>query len=117
MDGGSFLMIMILSGCKVNAKVLKKRMFQLNKTCKMESKTAKRVVLATGEGANTHAINSKTPIEYQDMGNQTIKLTVKEQSVITHEEHATIMLLPGTYYKTNQVEFNPFNNTISYVFD
>jgi hypothetical protein len=83
----------------------------------MEAKTAKRVVLATGEGANTHAINSKIPIEYQDMGNQTIKLTVKEQSVITHEEHATIMLLPGTYYKTNQVEFNPFNNTVSYVFD
>lgn len=83
----------------------------------METKTAKRVVLATGEGANTHAINSKSPIEYIDMGNQTIKLLVKEQSVITHEEHATIMLLPGTYYKTNQVEFNPFNNTVSYVFD
>lgn len=83
----------------------------------MELKSAKRVVLATGEGANTHAINSMKPINYIDMGNQTIKLVVNEQSLITHEEHATIMLMPGIYYKTNQVEFNPFNNTVSYVFD
>jgi hypothetical protein len=83
----------------------------------MESKNAKRVVLATGEGANTHAINSMKPINYFDMGNQTIKLVFNEKSLITHEEHATIMLKTGTYYKTNQVEFNPFNNTVSYVFD
>jgi hypothetical protein len=83
----------------------------------MEAKSAKRVVLATGEGANTHAINSKMSISYEDMGNQTIKMTLSEKSFITHEEHGTIMLVPGVYYKTNQVEFNPFNNTVSYVFD
>lgn len=83
----------------------------------METKKAKRVVLATGEGAHTHALNSKVAVEYIDMGNQTIKMHVKEQALITHEEHSTIELKPGTYYKTNQVEFNPFNNTVSYVFD
>jgi hypothetical protein len=83
----------------------------------METKQSKRVVLATGEGANTHAINSKTGIIYQEMDNQTIKLTVSDRSLITHEEHGTIILEPGLYYKTNQVEFNPFNNTVSYVFD
>jgi hypothetical protein len=83
----------------------------------MESKQSKKVILATGEGANTHALNSKVPVEYIDMGNQTIKMIVKDQSLITHEEHGTIVLEKGVYYKTNQVEFNPFNNTVSYVFD
>lgn len=83
----------------------------------MESKQSKKVILATGEGANTHALNSKVPVEYVDMGNQTIKMIVKDQSLITHEEHGTIVLEKGVYYKTNQVEFNPFNNTVSYVFD
>lgn len=83
----------------------------------MESKQSKKVILATSEGANTHALNSKVPVEYVDMGNQTIKMIVKDQSLITHEEHGTIVLEKGVYYKTNQVEFNPFNNTVSYVFD
>jgi hypothetical protein len=83
----------------------------------MELKQSKKIILATGEGANTHAINSKTLISYEDMGNETIKMTLSDVSTITHEEHGTIVLGPGVYYKTNQVEFNPFNNTVSYVFD
>ena len=43
-------------------------------------KSAKRVVLAVGEGTHTHAINSMKPVNYFDMGNQTIKLVVNEQS-------------------------------------
>jgi hypothetical protein len=83
----------------------------------MKTKSAKRVVLATGEGANTHAISSNERIIYEDLGNQTLKLILAEKALITHEEHGPIMLNPGFYYKTNQVEFNPFNNTVSYVFD
>ena len=81
------------------------------------NKSAKRVILATGEGAHTHSINSKIPIEYEEINNQTIKMIIKDNALITHEEHGTIMLKPGIYYKTNQVEYNPFNNTISFVFD
>lgn len=80
--------------------------------------STKRLVLATGEGANTHAVNSKTPIVYENKGDQIIKFTVENDNVLlTHEEHGTMLFKSGTYYKTNQVEFNPFNNTVSYVFD
>jgi hypothetical protein len=42
---------------------------------------------------------------------------VHDKAVVTHEEHDKIVLDKGTFYKTNQVEFNPFDNTISRVFD
>ena len=48
---------------------------------------------------------------------QTIKFEVKSDALIFHDEHGTIKLDEGTYEKTNQVEFDPFNNTVAYVFD
>lgn len=84
----------------------------------MEIQQSKRVVLASGEGAHTHAVNSDIAIDFTHMGNETIKFEVKaKNAVITHDEHDRIVLSQGVYYKTNQVEFNPFTNTVSYVFD
>lgn len=84
----------------------------------MEAEKSKRVVLASGEGAHTHAVNSDLPIDYVNLGNETIKFEVKAKpAVVTHEEHDRIVLSQGVYYKTNQVEFNPFTETVSYVFD
>lgn len=83
----------------------------------MEKESAKRVVLATGEGANTHAVNSAIAIDFTHMGERVMKFEVKDQAVVTHEEHDRIVLEPGTYYKTNQVEFDPFNQRIAWVFD
>lgn len=83
-----------------------------------KEQSAKRVVLATGESANTHAVNSTIPILFENMDNQIVKFTVVSNgAILTHEEHGPMVFDKGTYYKTNQVEFNPFNNTISYVFD
>jgi hypothetical protein len=69
------------------------------------SNTQNRLVLATGEGANTHAVNAAS------------KIIKDEFARVTHEEHGTIHLSTGVYYKTNQVEFNPFDNSVSRIFD
>lgn len=83
----------------------------------MEKQSAKRVVLASGEGAHTHAVNSTVDIDFANMGEREIEFTVKQQAVVTHEEHDRIVLEPGTYYKTNQVEFDPFNQRVAWVYD
>lgn len=48
---------------------------------------------------------------------QRVKFELLSDALVFHDEHGTIKLEEGTYEKTNQVEFNPFNNTVAYVFD
>jgi hypothetical protein len=82
------------------------------------SKTHDRLVLATGEGANTHAVIAASKISFSEMREETIKFEIKDEfALVTHEEHGTIRLSTGVYYKTNQVEFNPFDNSVSRIFD
>lgn len=76
-----------------------------------------RIVLATGDFANTHAVNSTKQMVYEHKENSVIKFDVDKEATITHEEHDIIKLGAGTYYKFNQVEFNPFNNSVSFVYD
>ena len=57
------------------------------------------------------------PFGYKKKTDQSIDLIVKSSVTITHDEHAKMVLEPGTYSKTNQMEFDPFNNTVSYIFD
>jgi len=76
-----------------------------------------RIVLASGDFANTHAIVSDKQLQYEHLENSVIKFNVTKDATITHEEHDIIKLSPDVYYKFNQVEFNPFNNTVSFVFD
>jgi hypothetical protein len=76
-----------------------------------------RIVLASGDFANTHAVVSDKQLQYEHLENSVIKFNVTKDATITHEEHDIIKLSPDVYYKFNQVEFNPFNNTVSFVFD
>ena len=76
-----------------------------------------RIVLASGDFANTHAVVSDKQMQYEHLENSVIKFNVTKDATITHEEHDVIRLTPDVYYKFNQVEFNPFNNTVSFVFD
>jgi hypothetical protein len=48
---------------------------------------------------------------------QTVKFELLSDALIFHDEHGIIKLEEGIYEKTNQVEFDPFNNTVAYVFD
>jgi hypothetical protein len=83
-----------------------------------ESKKTKKLVLALGESTHTHIMHCEKEIEYElDEQTEAISFLLKDTGVITHEEHDRIVLKPGRYHKTNQVEFDPFNQTISRVFD
>jgi len=76
-----------------------------------------RIVLASGDFANTHAVISDKKMNYEHLENSVIKFNVSKEATITHEEHDIIKLPAGNYYKFNQVEFNPFNQTVSFVYD
>lgn len=78
---------------------------------------ANKIVLASGDFANTHAVVSDKTMQYVQLENSVIEFNVNHEAKVTHEEHDIIMLPKGKFYKFNQVEFNPFNNKISFVFD
>jgi hypothetical protein len=77
------------------------------------------IQLTPGGDPEKHIMTSDKNIEVANISEdgQIIKFTVESTAVITHDEHDKIVLEKGTYYKTNQMEFNPFTNTVSYIFD
>lgn len=85
----------------------------------MGQQRSKTVILAGGENtqAHTHRVESVFEIDFTNMGEETIKIELKKPAVVLHEEHDRIVLNEGVYYKTNQVEFNPFTQSISFIFD
>jgi hypothetical protein len=81
-------------------------------------KKTKKLVLALGESTHTHIMHSEKAITYKvNEQTEAIAFLLEGTGVITHEEHDRIVLEPGAYRKTNQVEWDPFNQTTSRVFD
>jgi hypothetical protein len=78
---------------------------------------AKRIVLGEGEiVGHKHILESKKEMEYQE--NETsIDFMLKDLGVLTHDEHAKMVFEAGSYRSYNQVEFNPFDETVNRVFD
>jgi hypothetical protein len=62
-------------------------------------------------------MHSAADITYKWGAGEAITFLLQKTGVITHEEHDRIVLDPGKYHKTNQVEYDPFNQTVSRVFD
>ena len=87
----------------------------------MKMKKTTRLILGEGEGRDAtgqikkHVLDSKA-IEY-DVDGQGITFMLKSMGILTHDEHAKMVFPVGTYRSYNQVEFNPFDQTISRVFD
>lgn len=76
--------------------------------------------LTPGGEPQKHIMKSLGIFEYKKLSEdgQQIKLNVGNVgAVVTHDEHAKVILNEGVYYKTNQMEFDPFFNTVSYIFD
>ena len=83
----------------------------------MEKKKAKRIVLGEGEVAgHKHILESKSDISYQE-NSDSIDFQLKALGVLTHDEHAKMVFEAGQYRSYNQVEFNPFDQTVNRVFD
>jgi len=80
-------------------------------------KKSKKIVLGEGEIiGHKHILESKKDMEYtQDTDSITFML--KDIGILTHDEHDKMVFLKGKYKSYNQVEFNPFDNTVQRVFD
>lgn len=82
----------------------------------MEQK-AKRIVLGEGEiVGHKHILESEKDIVFEQT-DDSIKFMLNSMGVLTHDEHDRMVFGPGSYVSYNQVEFNPFDNTVQRVFD
>lgn len=78
---------------------------------------AKRIVLGEGEiVGHKHILESERDIAYENTGDS-IKFMLNSLGVLTHDEHDRMVFEAGKYRSYNQVEFNPFDGTVSRVFD
>ena len=81
----------------------------------------KTLQLTPGGEANKHIMTSLNKkcinVMTESKDRQSITFSLKDSVIITHDEHGPMMLPSGTYQKTNQVEYDPFNDTVAYVFD
>lgn len=78
---------------------------------------AKRIVLGEGEIiGHKHILESNKDIEFtQDETG--IEFMLSSMGILTHDEHAKMVFPKGRYKSFNQVEFNPFDNSVQRVFD
>lgn len=80
-------------------------------------KKAKRIVLGEGEiVGHKHILESKTDIQYKQE-QDSITFMLSGLGILTHDEHDRMVFGPGSYRSYNQVEFNPFDQTVNRVFD
>lgn len=80
-------------------------------------KKAKRIVLGEGEIiGHKHILKSKKEISYAE-DDDGITFMLKDMGILTHDEHARMVFSAGDYRSYNQVEFNPFDQTVNRVFD
>lgn len=78
---------------------------------------AKRIVLGEGEIiGHKHILESSKEMEYETQP-ESITFMLNSLGVLTHDEHDRMVFDKGTYRSYNQVEFNPFDNTVQRVFD
>lgn len=80
-------------------------------------KSAKKIVLGEGEiVGHKHILQSKSNIKYTEEGDS-ITFMLNAMGILTHDEHDKMVFPKGNYRSYNQVEYNPFDNTVQRVFD
>lgn len=83
----------------------------------MSKKKAKRIVLGEGEIiGHKHILECEENITYDDK-DESITFMLNSMGILTHDEHDRMVFEPGKYRSYNQVEFNPFDQTVQRVFD
>jgi hypothetical protein len=88
----------------------------------MKQNTTKKTLLV-GEGVNQHTLYGKFAIEPKH--GDFAEVAVKEDSVLRHEkpdgsfsnEHQPLKVERGDWVMGKQVEYNPFNRTITQIWD
>lgn len=78
---------------------------------------AKKIVLGEGEIiGHKHILESSKELEYEQKP-ESITFMLNSLGILTHDEHDKMLFPKGKYRSYNQVEFNPFDNTVQRVFD
>jgi len=85
--------------------------------------TVKKQTLLKGEGANQHTLYGEFAIEEKPA--DFADLSVKKDSLLKHEtpsgawsnEHQTLKVEKGDWVMGRQVEYNPFDQEISQIWD
>lgn len=78
---------------------------------------SKRIVLGEGEIiGHKHILESEKDMSYEQTEDN-ITFMLSSMGILTHDEHDRMVFTPGKYRSYNQVEYNPFDNTIQRVFD
>jgi hypothetical protein len=81
-------------------------------------KKTQHLVLEEGEvTGHAHQLKGNVEILREDPLQKELMFRVLDKAVLTHEEHDRIVLEKGLYLKASQVEYNPFNNLISWIRD
>ena len=89
----------------------------------MTKKFKNKKTLLVGEGVNQHTLYGNFAVE--DTINDFAEVKVKETSLLKHEqpngtwsnEHKTLEIAEGNWKMGKQVEYNPFNQQVSRVWD
>lgn len=80
-------------------------------------KKTKKIVLGEGEIiGHKHILESQQEMQYEE-NTDSITFMLKSVGILTHDEHDKMVFPKGKYKSYNQVEFNPFDNTVQRVFD
>lgn len=92
----------------------------------MNKKTTKKLLILKGEGRHEHVLVGEEITYVEPAKGQPLSeihvgrgglLTHIDPATGEHAEHNTISVDEGTWLVGRQVEFNPFDNSISNVFD
>jgi hypothetical protein len=91
----------------------------------MAKSTHTKKVLLEGEGVHHHALVGKFEMDNDTIVKDFAPIKVKEDSVLRHEkpngdfsqEHRGLQITRGGYVMGQQVEYNPFSQSVSRVWD
>ena len=86
--------------------VLIEHVATIPKGVKKQEPIAGRIILAHGEVTGHHHSIDADKADWWKSGDDQF-VTVKEQSEVVHQEHATVTLPPGKYRVLRQVEYSP----------
>ena len=87
-------------------------------------KTLKKHTLLVGEGINQHTLYGKFAMD-NSVSTDFAEIDVKEESDLKHEmpngawsnEHKTLKVEKGTWKMGRQVEYNPFSQEVTRIWD
>jgi len=82
-------------------------------------KKKKNNILAEGEATGHHhkVVGDSVAVYEEVYGDNSLKLEVHEECEVTHQEHNTIPVKPGTYRTGKVIEYDPFQQRAREVAD